>query len=118
MKARREHVQRVAPLAIVTRARRPGVRTIGPWLAALVVLVVLLLTAARIFLRHSSQSARAYLIRTLEQHYNANVQLSTFRISLYPRVMAEGSGLVVRRLGQEQLPPFISIKSFSAESSR
>src|SRR5690348_11161085 len=60
--------------------------------------------------------ARAYLIRSLERRYDAKVELHDLQFSLYPRLRAAGSGLIVRRVGQEQLPPFMTIRSFSAES--
>jgi len=87
------------------------------WLAAVLALVLLVAAVAVLVIRPRLATwARAYVIRTLEERYGARVELRNLEFSFYPRVTAAGSGLIVRRSGQEQLPPFMTIRSFSAET--
>jgi hypothetical protein len=87
------------------------------WFTGMAALALLVAAVAVLLIRPRLPIwARAYLIRTLERRYGAKVELHNLQFSLYPRVRATGSGLIVRRAGQEQLPPFMTIRSFSAES--
>ena len=108
------------PLAIVARSdRQARPRRFWIWaaVAEVAVVVFITLTSVLIIVHRSGPWGKAYLIQTLEQRYNAEVRLEDLKVSLYPRVLATGTRLTVRRRGQKQLPPFMSIKSFSAESS-
>lgn len=110
--------RRSSPLVIVARSnRQPRPWGFLPWLAPVVLLVLVPVATVLILVRYSGRSAKAFLIETLEQRYNAHVQLNDFKFSFGSRVTATGTGLLLRRQGEEQIPPFLSIKSFSAESS-
>ena len=65
------------------------------------------------YLRWFSPIDRAWVVRTLETRYEANVELKSFRASLFPRIDIEGEGLVLRRKDRPGLPPLASIRRFS-----
>jgi hypothetical protein len=91
-----------------------GRRPLWMWFAGVAVFALLILTAVAVLVIRPRLAtwARAYVIRSLERRYDAKVELHNLEFSLYPHVRATGSGLIVRRVGQEQLPPFMTIRSW------
>jgi hypothetical protein len=61
--------------------------------------------------------ARDYIVHRLEQKYGAGVQLEMLDVSVLPHIRARGSGLAIRKKGQEDLPPFIAVKNFSVDTT-
>src|SRR5262249_27025848 len=82
-------------------------------LAALGVAVILI--AVALTLPVSSQTARLKLIAVLEDQLDADVSLADFQFRLWPRLRAEGSGLVIRHRNRPGIPPMIAIERFAAE---
>src|SRR5690349_11904766 len=108
---------RLHPLIVLPATQRNVCRPLWLWFAWVAALALLVAAVAVFLIRPRLPGwAKAYLIRSLERRYDAKVELHDLEFSLYPRVRATGSGLIVRRVGQVQLPPFMSIRSFSAES--
>lgn len=83
------------------------------WLLISVGVLVGLAAASAGYLHWFSPLDRAWCVRTLEQRYEANVELDSFKASLFPSVDIEGAGLVLRRKDQPNAPPMASIKKFS-----
>ena len=83
------------------------------WLLISLVVIVGLAAGSAVYLRWFSPIDRAWCVRTLEKRYEANVELDSFRASLFPDVDIEGEGLVLRRKDSPGAPPMASIKKFS-----
>ena len=99
-----------------TRQRNRG-RSLWKWFVWVPALALLMAAVAVLLIRPRLPIwTRAYVVRTLERRYNAKVELHDLQFSIYPRIRATGSGLIVRRVGQEHLPPFMTIRSFSADT--
>ncbi len=60
--------------------------------------------------------ARKRIIRALEQRFNADVELKSVEVSLYPQPKAVGEGLSIRHKGWRDPYPLITIRRFVAET--
>lgn len=60
--------------------------------------------------------ARLRIIQALEQRFDADVDLKSLQISLYPRPKAVGEGLSIRHKGWSDPHPLIVIRRFAAET--
>jgi hypothetical protein len=61
-------------------------------------------------------SFRTRLIDALEGHFKTKVELTTLRVSFFPRVRAHGTGLVIKNPDPQASGPLIGIESFDAEA--
>ena len=90
------------------------------WLIATAVMgglmiVALLFVASRIPL--SSETLRRRVIETLSDRFDAEVELNALTFRLFPRLRAEGAGLVVHQKHHDtDLPPLISIDKFEVHA--
>jgi hypothetical protein len=87
------------------------------WLAIgaailLVPIIILAILAPRL-----GPMAREHVLNLLREKYQSEVELKDLQITFFPRVRAKGEGLVMYYRGRRDLPPFISIKSFSADAA-
>lgn len=64
-----------------------------------------------------SETARAKVIEVLAARLDSEVQLDSLKLRVLPRLRAEGAGLTIRHKGRHDVPPLISIKSFSVEGN-
>ena len=87
------------------------VRRVG--LAAVAVLVLLVFTLPVTL----PASLRARLTAAIGERFDGSVDLSALRVSVFPQLRVEGDGVVVRHKGRTDVPPLITIASFSAEAS-
>jgi len=80
--------------------------------------ILLLLTGAFLFsLREGvSPYIRDRFVKVLKERFESEVDLKNFQISLFPHVRASGEELVLRHKGRTDVPPFISVKRFWAET--
>jgi hypothetical protein len=62
-------------------------------------------------------SLRARLTAAIGERFDGSVDLSSLRVSVFPRLRVEGEAVVVRHKGRTDVPPLITIASFSAEAS-
>jgi hypothetical protein len=60
---------------------------------------------------------RARLTDALGERFGSDVELSSLRVSLLPRLRVSSDGVVLRHKGRTDVPPLITIASFSAEAS-
>ena len=91
-----------------------------PWLTAALIgigTVVILLIALFSIVPFRSATARAKVIEVLAARLDSEVQLDSLTLKVLPRLRAEGAGLTIRHKGRQDVPPLISIKSFSVEGS-
>jgi hypothetical protein len=73
------------------------------------------LVALAAILPFSSDAARRKLVAVLAERLDSEVELQALRVRLFPRLRAEGDGLVIRHRGRRDVPPLISIAHFAAE---
>jgi hypothetical protein len=59
---------------------------------------------------------RPATIRLLEQRFNANVELARLDVRVFPTLAIEGGGLVLRHRELHDLPPLITIETFTIEA--
>ena len=83
------------------------------------VAALLLLISGAILLSQASRltpHVRNRVVSALEERFDANVELGVFQVSIFPRPEVWGEGLRVRYKGRTDVPPLISIESFSASA--
>jgi AsmA-like C-terminal region len=89
---------------------RKGLMIAGIGLVGLVLVLAL-------FLAFLSPLSERWVVKALASHYNADVQLQGFQVSLFPSISVTGSGLVLRPKRQPGAPPVASVRRFSMEAS-
>ena len=94
--------------------RRPHVRR---WLIAGAVLLLIPIITLSVLATRLGPIARGQVLKLLREKYQSEVELRDLKISLFPRVLVTGEGLVMHYHGRTDLPPFISIKAFSADAA-
>ena len=77
-----------------------------------VVLVVLAIAAAA---GSRTDTLRRLVTETLAERLDSDIELSAFRVDTFPTVRVRGEGLVVRHRGRRDVPPLVSIESFSVD---
>jgi hypothetical protein len=100
----------------VTTIGRLHIRTRNLVLIAIVLGSVL----GAVFLSHLTRltpTVRETIVAALTDRFDGDVELEGFQISIFPRPEIWGEGLVVRYKGRRDVPPLISIRSFSAAAS-
>jgi hypothetical protein len=73
--------------------------------------VLLLVLASRVPI--SSHALRQKVVETLAERLDAEVELAELHLRVFPRFHAEGAGLTIRHKRRHDVPPLISVKSFS-----
>src|ERR671931_687714 len=120
MRLQRKYAPSDTPLVLVPRHgyRRSKRARFLRWAAvAFAVLLLVMVAVVSIVHKKSGPFARAYIVRLLEERYNANVELGKLTINLYPRLHAEGEDLIIRRRGYPVgFPPFISVRKFIVDA--
>lgn len=76
--------------------------------------MALVMVASTIPLR--SQALKAQIIQTLGDRLNSEVSLDDLSVRLYPRLHAEGKGLLIRHHRRPDLAPLISVKRFTVDA--
>src|SRR4051812_28996587 len=79
---------------------------------ALVVLAVMFVAAVPL----TSDTLRHRLIQGLSWRLDSNVELADLHVRVFPGLHADGGGLVIRRRGQTDAPPLITVKSFTVDT--
>jgi hypothetical protein len=86
------------------------IRRAGLAVAALLVILVITLPVTLPAPLHDR------LERAIGERFGGTVELSSLRVSVFPRLGIAGDGVVVRHEGRTDVPPLIAIDSFSAEA--
>jgi hypothetical protein len=82
-------------------------------LATVTILVILVLTLPVTL----PASLRARLAGAVGERFGGSAELSTLRVSVFPQLRVTGDDVVVRHKGRTDVPPLITIESFSADAS-
>jgi len=88
------------------RAARWAIATLG---GALVTLAVIAGAGSR------TATLRQLVIDTLTDRLESEVQLESFSVDTFPTVHVTGSGLVIRHKGRRDVPPLVSVRSFTLD---
>lgn len=65
----------------------------------------------------ASRHVRELVMKSLQKQFNGQVQLDSIEIKTFPFIQVSGTGVVLHFEGREDLPPLISIKSFTAKAN-
>jgi hypothetical protein len=96
------------------RQRHPGLRKflIGAGVAIIGVAILITVLIFRL-----SPISQRWAVRALGNYYNSYVTLETFHVTLYPNIVASGSGLLLRDRAHPSGPPLASIRQFSLQAT-
>lgn len=78
--------------------------------------VIVALFAIASWVPFSSETLRAKVVATLADRLDAEVELQDLHIRVLPRFRAEGTGLTIRHKRRRDVPPLISVKTFSVDA--
>jgi hypothetical protein len=78
--------------------------------------VIVALFAIASWVPFSSETLRAKVVATLADRLDAEVELQDLHIRVLPRFRAEGTGLTIRHKRRHDVPPLISVKTFSVDA--
>jgi AsmA-like C-terminal region len=91
-----------------------------PWKIVLAVVVCAVLVYSSIFaagLIWVSRHGRQVILQQIQKQFHGDVQLDSLNIKVHPHVQISGTNVMVYFRGRHDLPPLISIKSFTVEAS-
>ena len=78
--------------------------------------VIVALFAIASWVPFSSETLRAKVVATLADRLDAEVELQDLHVRVLPRFRAEGTGLTIRHKRRRDVPPLISVKTFSVDA--
>jgi hypothetical protein len=87
---------------------------VRPWAFAAIAVIAAATVALTVVGQHL---VRRQIIQALKDSYESDVTLEHLQVRLFPLVHADGEGLVLRYRGRKDLPPFISVRQFTADTS-
>ena len=88
------------------RAVRWAIGSVG---GILVVLAIIASAGSR------TPTLRALVMRTLAERLDSEVEIADFSVDTFPTVHITGSGLTIRHKGRRDVPPLVSIRSFTMD---
>jgi hypothetical protein len=97
------------------RPRRRRISKRGWWLIG-ALFAALLATIASVFTRLTPH-VRDVALKALNERFDSETELATLQVSIFPQPEVRGTGLVIRHKGRRDVPPLITIKSFTASAS-
>src|SRR6185295_20364901 len=86
------------------------------WLVVVAIVLLIPIVAALILAPRLGPMARARMLDFLRDKYQSEVELRDLQVTLFPRVRVRGEGLVMHYHNRTDLPPFVSIKGFTASA--
>jgi len=89
------------------------------WKIALGILGGVVVAASLAFVfgaRWASRNARELVMKSLREQFHGDVQLDSIEMKMFPTVQIAGAGVAIYLPGRDDLPPVISIKSFTAQA--
>ena len=85
------------------------------WLSIGILFAALLAILLSVFTRLTPH-VRDMAVEALNERFDSETEIATLQVSIFPRPEVSGTGLVVRYKGHRDVPPLITIKSFSASA--
>jgi hypothetical protein len=89
---------------------------IGAWLAVIGVIILIPIAFLAIMIPRLGPMAREKVVDFLQNKYQSQVQLRDLKISFLPRLHVIGEGLTMYYHNRTDLPPFVTIQSFTANA--
>ena len=86
--------------------------TRGVVVAALVVVVLLFSLPIAL-----TPGLRGRLTQALGERFESEVDIASLRVSILPRLRVSGGGVILRHKGRTDVPPLITVASFTAEAN-
>ncbi len=87
------------------------------WIAiSFALVVVLALLALASVVPFSSETLRQEVVDSLSDRFDGEVELAALHIRIFPRFHADGFGLTIRHKHRHDVPPLITVKSFSVDA--
>ena len=80
--------------------------------AALVVIVLLFSLPIAL-----TPGVRGRLTQALGERFESQVEIASLRVSILPRLRVSGGGVILRHKGRTDVPPLITVASFTAEAN-
>ena len=81
------------------------------------VVVVLALVALASVVPFSSDALRRKVVNSLSDRFDGEVELAALTFHLFPRFHANGLGLTIRHKHRHDVPPLITVKSFTVDAN-
>jgi hypothetical protein len=81
----------------------------------MVALLVLGVAGVVVASAYAGRVVRKHLVDAIEKHYRAKVDLKSFTVLVFPRVVVHGEGLALRKNENSEMP-FIKVDSFTTEA--
>src|SRR3954449_4812108 len=92
------------PTSSATRMAYPSRRRF--WLKILVAVLLGGIFVVAISSWYAGQIVRRHMVSALESHYHSKVELKSFEVLIFPRIVIRGEGLVLRKDAAPSAPPF------------
>jgi hypothetical protein len=64
-----------------------------------------------------SRHGQQFILRQIQKRFQGEVQIDSINVKVYPQFQVTGTGVVVHFDGREDLPPLVSIQSFTAQAN-
>jgi hypothetical protein len=96
----------------VVALKKRWIWTFAGIIAAAATLTVMFVAAVPL----SSDTLRHRIVKTLSKELNSDVELGDLHLHVFPRMQAQGTGLVIRNHGRTDVPPLISVKAFTVSA--
>jgi hypothetical protein len=90
---------------------------VQPCVFTAITVIVAGIVAFQVIGQHVSLLVRKQMIQALKDNYDSDATLEHLQVRLFPSVHADGDGLVLRYRGRKDLPPLMSVKQFTADTS-
>ena len=87
------------------------------WIAIAAGLIAILIIVGFAFRGAMSRFARDRVVSSLQDQFAGRLEMKNLSVEVFPAFHLEGEGLVLRYHGRSNLPPLISIRKLSADSS-
>lgn len=87
------------------------------WLKIAGIAVLGLIIVVVIVLARLSPLSRRWVVKALQDHYHSKVELKSFRVTLFPRIVATGGGLALEDKDHPGGPPLVTIEHFEMDAS-
>jgi hypothetical protein len=84
-------------------------------LAIISVLLLVVAITLIALVRHINPIVRSRAVAMLRNRFDSDVELRDLQVTLFPQLAVHGAGLILRHHGRTDVPPLISIETFSAE---
>jgi hypothetical protein len=80
-------------------------------------LLALATAIAVTFIPLSSDRVKDRIVAALSDHFDSDVRLGSLTLRTWPGLHVEGSSLVVRQKGRTDVPPLITVRNFTVDTS-